>query len=68
MQKEEVQWGEFVPYEVVEAATALSVDRLKAGGSWLRGDASNYVEIDNASMMAKVKVLRNKYLMTTCLG
>ena len=59
-QKEEVQWGEFVPYEVVEAAAALSVDRLKAGGSWLGCAAINY-GIDNAPMTEKVQVLRNEY-------
>ena len=32
-QEEEVQWGEFVPYHVVEAASTLSIARLKANGS-----------------------------------
>ena len=59
--KEEVQWGEFVPYEVVEVAAALSVDRLKAGGSWLKVAARNYDGIDNAQMMENIQVLRNEY-------
>ena len=33
-QKEEVQWGEYVPYEVVELAAKLSIDRLTDNGSW----------------------------------
>jgi hypothetical protein len=30
-QKEEVAWGAFVPYNVVEAAAQISIHRLKKG-------------------------------------
>ena len=55
-QKEEVQWGEFVPYNVVEIAAALSVDRLKASGTWPGNDD---VGIDKAQMTEKIQVLKN---------
>ena len=57
-QKEEVQWGEFVPYDVVEVAAALSVDRLKASGTWPGNDD---VSIDKAQMTEKIQVLKNEY-------
>ena len=40
-QEEEVQWGEFVPYHVIEAAAALSIARLKANGSLPMSSFSN---------------------------
>eukprot|EP00956_Cyclotella_meneghiniana_P002232 scaffold2511_cov25-Cyclotella_meneghiniana.AAC.1 len=57
-QKEEVQWGEFVPYDVVEVAAALSVDRLKASGTWPGNDD---VGIDKAQMTEKIQMLKNEY-------
>lgn len=57
-QKEEVQWGEFVPYDVVEVAAALSVDRLKASGTWHGNDDSG---IHISEMMEKIQVLKNEY-------
>jgi len=33
-QEEEVAWGGFVPYDVVEKSARLSIDRLKEGGKW----------------------------------
>jgi len=33
-QEEEVAWGDFVPYDVVERAASLSIRRLKEGGNW----------------------------------
>eukprot|EP00978_Attheya_sp_CCMP212_P022922 scaffold69310_cov48-Attheya_sp.AAC.6 len=33
-QEDEVAWGEFVPYSMVEEAAVLSVDRLRQGQNW----------------------------------
>ena len=33
-QKEEVAWGSFCPYDVIEAAADLSIKRLEAQGAW----------------------------------
>lgn len=48
-QKEEVQWGEFVPYEVVEVAAALSIDRLVQRGTW----PGTALEVVDASAMSE---------------
>lgn len=33
-QEEEVQWGDFVPYNTVEKSAALSIDRLRQSKNW----------------------------------
>jgi 8-oxo-dGTP pyrophosphatase MutT (NUDIX family) len=40
-QEEEVQWGDFVSYDVVEKSRALSIDRLRQKNQWpgRNGDA-----------------------------
>jgi 8-oxo-dGTP pyrophosphatase MutT (NUDIX family) len=58
-QEEEVQWGEFVPYEIVEVAGALSIGRLVEDGSWTGGVVDCGVGRDQ--LEEKVSGLKNEY-------
>ena len=45
-QEEEVQWGDFVEYDVVRKSGALSIDRLLQGNKW-PGSDSDAIEVLN---------------------
>mmetsp|Transcript_5364 Transcript_5364/g.6557 ORF Transcript_5364/g.6557 Transcript_5364/m.6557 type:complete len:477 (+) Transcript_5364:26-1456(+) len=45
-QKEEVAWGTFVPYPIVQQAARLSIDRLKARNAWPGDDFSDDPHVD----------------------
>jgi hypothetical protein len=45
-QEEEVQWGDFVEYDVVLKSGALSIDRLLQGNKW-PGSDSDAIEVVN---------------------
>ncbi len=63
-QEEEVAWGGWVPYDVVEVAGKLSIDRLKEKGVW-PGTAADNTEDErsttNRESDAKIKELKSKY-------
>lgn len=61
-QEEEVAWGGWVPYDVVEVAGKLSIDRLKERGVWPgTGEDDNDDErVANDEIEAKVKELKIK--------
>ena len=42
-QEEEVAWGDYVPYDVVELAADASVDRLVRRGDWPGGDRGDEI-------------------------
>lgn len=56
-QEEEVQWGQFVPYEVVEVAAALSINRMIESGTWPGG----VFDIDRTETNEKVEHLKKEY-------
>ena len=62
-QEEEVAWGGWVPYDVVEVAGELSIDRLKERGVWPGTGAENEEEqkVTNDESEAKVMELKGKY-------
>eukprot|EP00984_Skeletonema_dohrnii_P006564 scaffold2352_cov90-Skeletonema_dohrnii-CCMP3373.AAC.3 len=62
-QEEEVAWGGWVPYDVVEVAGKLSIDRLKEEGVWpgTGVDDSEDERVTNDESEAKMKELKSKY-------
>jgi 8-oxo-dGTP pyrophosphatase MutT (NUDIX family) len=62
-QDEEVQWGDFVPYEIVEVAARLSIDRLVERGLWPGGTVEDGgdVGITRDQMEAKIGKLKHEY-------
>jgi 8-oxo-dGTP pyrophosphatase MutT (NUDIX family) len=56
-QEEEVQWGEFVPYDVVEVAAALSIDRLVGGAYWPGGIPSS----EGVQLNEKIDYVKKQY-------
>ena len=62
-QEEEVAWGGWVPYDVVEVAGKLSIDRLKEKGVWPGTGADNNEDekVTNDETGAKVQELKRKY-------
>ena len=61
-QAEEVAWGGWVPYDVVEVAGKLSIERLKEKGVWPgTGSDNDDEEVTNDETGAKIKELKSKY-------
>eukprot|EP00986_Skeletonema_menzelii_P020424 scaffold31141_cov154-Skeletonema_menzelii.AAC.3 len=62
-QEEEVAWGGWVPYDVVEVAGELSIDRLKERGVWPGTGTDNEEEekVTYDESEAKVMELKGKY-------
>jgi len=62
-QEEEVAWGGWVPYDVVEVAGKLSIDRLKEKGVWPGTGEDDYEDerVTNDESEAKMKDLKSKY-------
>jgi len=62
-QEEEVAWGGWVPYDVVEVAGKLSIDRLKEKGVWpgTGEDDSEDERVMKDESEAEMKELKSKY-------
>ncbi|KAK1742271.1 hypothetical protein QTG54_006836 [Skeletonema marinoi] len=62
-QEEEVAWGGWVPYDVVEVAGKLSIDRLKEKQVWPGTGEDDYEDerVTNDESEAKMKDLKSKY-------
>ncbi len=59
-QEEEVAWGDFVPYEVVECAGGMSIERLVQKGDWPGSDFG----WDGGSVVTsneRIQKIKNKY-------
>jgi len=53
-QEEEVAWGDFISYDIIEAAADMSIDRLVKKGTWPGGRAK-YIAKDDKELKAFVK-------------
>ena len=64
-QEEEVAWGGWIPYDVVEVAGMLSIDRLREKGVWpgtgTCADSDEDEKSTNDEYEAKIKELKSKY-------
>jgi hypothetical protein len=47
-QEEEVAWGEYVPYEIIELVANESVDRLLKRGDWMGSNCGNDIASEPA--------------------
>lgn len=56
-QEEEVAWGDFVPYDIVEMAGDMSIDRLIEKGVWPGSEYSN----ENSKSATDDAAMKNKY-------
>ena len=53
-QEEEVAWGDFIPYDIIEVAADMSIDRLVKKGAW-PGCRDKYIAKDDKELKAFVK-------------
>jgi len=53
-QEEEVAWGDFIPYDIIEVSADMSIDRLVMKGTW-PGGRDKYIGKDNKELKAFVK-------------
>ena len=53
-QEEEVDWGDFIPYDIIEGAADMSIDRLVKLGTW-PGGRDKYIAKDDKELKAFVK-------------
>lgn len=57
-QEEEVAWGDFIPYDIIEGAADMSIDRLVKLGTW-PGGRDKYIAKDDKELKAFVKEWAN---------
>ena len=57
-QEEEVAWGDFIPYDIIEVAADMSIDRLVKMGTW-PGGRDKYISKDDQELKAFVKEWAN---------
>ena len=61
-QEEEVAWGGWVPYDIVEVSGKLSIDRLKQSGVWPgTGEEEDVMTSADDDSGANIKELKSKY-------
>lgn len=60
-QEEEVAWGDFVPYEIVECAGGMSIERLVQNGDWLGSIFSGVGETLAMASCEKIEQVKSKY-------
>ena len=59
-QEEEVAWGDYVPYDIVELSGDMSIDRLVQSGDW-PGSKSSGFDSGSRDHLETAKELKGKY-------
>ena len=57
-QEEEVAWGDFIPYDIIEVSADMSINRLVKKGTW-PGGRDKYIAKDDKELKAFVKEWAN---------